>query len=295
MQEIVFSTVVRSLAGKERARLLILSLRTFGGELKDAPFWLFEADSMAGCGSLDIEGVQVIPLRVPEPVKSYIFADKVYACACAEELAAGQVQSLVWMDSNCLVVNPPVLYALGSGFDAALRPVHIRNVGLRWDDPLDLYWQRIYEVVGVHDVHMKVDSFVDQQKLRAYFNSHAFSVNPSLGLFHQWFEKFQTLVLDLDFQQLACQDDPHQIFLFQALLSALLVNDLQPSRIRILPPVYNYPYNLHQSVPDSVRARSLNDVTSFTYEDRSLDPDEIQDIAINQPLRAWLSENLKPE
>jgi hypothetical protein len=199
------------------------------------------------------------------------------------------------MDQTCLIVNPPLLYVLGSEFDAALRPVHIRNVGLRWDDPVDPFWRRIYEVVGVQDMHMTVESFVDQQKLRAYYNSHAFSINPSLGLYRQWFEYFQRLVLDQDFQRLACQDDPHQIFLFQALLSTLLVAALEPQRIRILPAVYNYPYNLQQSVPEGVRARSLNDVVSIAYEDRTLNPDEMKDIDIDQPLRSWLETNFLPK
>jgi len=80
-----------------------------------------------------------------------------------------------------------------------------------------------------------------------------------------------------------------QIFLFQAILSALLATALDPKRIRILPPTYNYPYNLHASVPPDRRTQSLNDLMCFTYEERSINPSEMTDIGIREPLKSWLA------
>ena len=59
--------------------------------------------------------------------------------------------------------------------------------------------------------------------------------------------------------------------------------------MRILPPEYNYPFNLQSRVPAAHRARALNDVVTFAYEDRSLNPAEITDIALEEPLRSWLA------
>ena len=292
---IIFSTVVRAARERSRARLLIDSIRSFGGALSHCPIWLFEADSLkTPCDSLAGPGIHILSLSVPETIKHYIFADKVYACARAEELAAGKIQSLVWIDPGCMVVNPPWLFDLGPAFDAAVRPVHIKNVGLGATEPLDVFWKKIYETVGVRDIQATVQSFVDGQTLRAYFNSHAFAVNPSLGLLGRWLEYFQACVCDQEFQLAACQDERHQIFLFQAILSALLVTALDPQRIRILPHVYNYPYNLHPSVPIDQRARALNDLVSIAYEERSLDPNGMDDIQVDEPLRSWLSARVNP-
>ena len=292
----IFSTVVRTAYASSRARLLINSIRSFGGILSQCPIWLFEADPRkASCDNLAGQGIQIIPLSTPETMRHYIFADKVYACAQAEELAAGKVQSLIWIDPGCLVINPPLQFDLGSMFDAAVRPVHIQNVGLGAAEPLDVFWKKIYETVGVQDIQATVQSFVDRQTLRAYFNSHAFAVNPSLGLLHRWLDHFQTLVCDQEYQLAACQDERHQVFLFQAILSALLVTSLDPQRIRILPHVYNYPYNLHQSVPEDQRARALNDLVSIAYEERSLDPNVMGDIQVDEPLRSWLSAHVNPD
>jgi hypothetical protein len=290
-KQTVFMTAVSTPYGRERAGWLIDSLRTFGGPIGRNPVWLFEADPRAECSRLAQDGLQIFSLQVPDSLKTTLFAQKVLACAGAEAMAGPDIGSLVWIDPGCLVVNPPVLYELGSDFDAAFRPVHIQNVGLRVGDPLDAFWQGIYTQVGIDDVSTTVQSFVDQQTLRAYYNSHAFAVNPAFGLLGRWLEHFQALACDPLYQQAACQDEPHQIFLFQALLSALITKEVTPARLRILPPEYNYPFNLQGRVPAEQRAQALNDVVSFAYEDRSLAPAEITDIAVEEPLRSWLAEH----
>ncbi len=289
-ERVIFLTAVRSLKEKSRAGILIDSIRAFGGALHDCPIWVFEANPQkVPCNDLAGNGVRVIPLEVPATVRDYIFGDKVYACAQAETMVTPEAQALVWIDSNCLVVQPPVLFALGVAFDAAVRPVHIRNVGLLASDPLDEFWKTIYATVGANDIASTVESFVDRQHLRAYFNSHAFAINPQKGLLRRWFALFEQLVCDHAFQARACADERHQIFLFQAILSALLVTSFDSQRIHILPPTYNYPYNLHARVLTEKRPPSINDLVCFTYEDRSLDPSAMTDIQMDESLRAWLS------
>ena len=287
--QMIFVSAARSPYGRGCLRMLIDGLRVFGGEVGKSPFWIFdpEPDKML-CKSLEGERVEVFPLHVPEAIRHYLFANKVSGCAQAEAMMAGKVGSLVWIDPNCLVVNPPVLYDLGEAYGAAVRPVHIRNVGLSVTEPVDAFWWGIYKAVGVQDIEMTVQSFVDQQTLRAYFNSHAFAVNPSSGLMQRWLEGFQMLVCDREFQNSGCQDERHQIFLFQALLSALLVTSIDQQRIRILPPTYNYPYNLQQSLAPERRVKVLNELVSFAYEDKPVDPAVVNDIGIEEPLRSWL-------
>lgn len=286
---IIFLTMVHSPTEKIGAKLLIQSLRQFGGKMSQCPFWLFESDKVQGsCTDLIPLNVEVFPLEENNATKHYIFSSKVSACHQAEKMASPKTKTLIWMDTNCLIVQPPLLFDLGDTFDAAVRPVHIRNVGLTRKDPIDQYWRGIYYAIGVDDLPGAVDSFVDGQHLRPYFNSHAFAVNPALGLMCKWSEKFESLVSDRDFQERACKDDFHQIFLFQAILSALLAASIPSERLRILPTTYNYPYNLHDRVPTDKRAQSFNESVCFTYEDRTIQPDEVTDIQIHEPLRSWL-------
>jgi len=124
--------------------------------------------------------------------------------------------------------------------------------------------------------------------IRSYFNSHAFAVNPSRGILRQWFECFEALVCDDGYPEATCQDPAHQVFLHQAVWTALLVARLDPQRICMLTPDYNYPYNLHQHVPLDRRAATLNDLVCIAYEDRPLNPSLVDDIDILDPLRSWL-------
>lgn len=294
IDQTIFLTLVRTDRERSCARILIDSIRSFGGVLSHCPIWLFEADPQsAPCNSLGSMDVQVFSLNVPDTVRHYYFADKVYACARAEEMAT-KIQSLIWIDPACLVIRPLLSFDLDQSFDAAVRPVHIRNVGLPPAKPLDGFWKKLYETMGVRDIQTTVETFVDAQRIRSYFNSHAFAINPSKGLLRRWFECFETLVCDEEYQKDACRDKRHQVFLHQAVWSALLATRLEPKRVRILPPDYNYPYNLHQSVPLGRRAAALNDLVCVAYEDRSLDPNLMDDIDIHDPLRSWLSAHIAP-
>lgn len=291
----IFITKVRTTDGKAAARLLIESLQTFGGEMSGCPVWVFASDPQdESCSDLAGGQVQVFPLPVPAAIRQYPFGDKVLACARAEALAPAGVQSLIWLDLECLVVQPPLLFDLGDECEVALRPVHLRNVGLPPSEPLDAFWKGICAELGIDDVHSTVYSFIDHQPLRAYFNSHGLSVRPACGLFRRWYRHFERLVSDQAFQAVACQDERHQIFLFQALFSALVASSLDARRIRLLPPTYNYPYNLHRRVPAARRAAALNDLVCFTFEGRHLHPGAVTDVEVREPLRAWLEARIAP-
>ncbi len=295
VSDVLLLTLVRNAGEGERARMLVDSIRSFGGDLSHCEVWLFEADARAGSSeSYESSNIRILPLHAPDQLGRYYFADKVYACARAEEMVDRRIRTLIWIDPGCLIIQPPGLFRLGRSFDAAVRPVHIRNVGLSTTEPVDGFWRRVYEVVGVRDVQTSVESFVDRQHIRAYFNSHAFSINPSVGLLQRWLECFETLVLDKAYQTRCCHDELHRIFLHQAVLSALLATSQEQGRIRVLPPSYSYPYNLHQSVPLERRAPTLNELVSITYEDRSLDPAVVDDISICEPLRSWLHDHKGP-
>jgi hypothetical protein len=280
--------MVRTPSGISAMRLLVESLRAFGGELGEYPFWLYIPDSsqldLTGLEELNVHSVR---LPIPDKISHYLFVEKVYACAWAEEHSTSEVRSLVWIDPACLIIQPPVLFQLTYGTQVAVRPVHIQNVGLTTDQPLDNYWKYIYQIVGIEDVTTSVRSFVDQRDLRSYFNTHAFSVNPAKGLLHRWLQCFSQLVNDTSFQNTACKDELHQVFLHQAILSAILGSAISAAQLRILPPQYNYPYHLQAEIPSDLRAGSLNELVCLTYEDRLLL--STKDIKIEEPLMSWLA------
>jgi hypothetical protein len=113
--------------------------------------------------NISLENVQVIPLDVDRRIQNYWLGEKVLACSTAEALVGGDVRSLVWMNSRCLIIYPPHLFDLGTSFQAAFRPVHIKNVGLSVHEPIDAFWKGIYWAVGVDPGPYQVDSFIERE------------------------------------------------------------------------------------------------------------------------------------
>ena len=285
----LFVTVVEQ-ENLQEAALMINSLRTFGGELRNTPFWVFSTESDKLESLMD--GYTLVwPLSLPVPGPGYLFEKKVTACAKAETLIPPGIDNLAWVDPGFLFTAPPTELLLEKRYQAAFRPVHIRNVGMPVGEPLDAFWKGICQAVGVEDVPGTVTSFVDGQLLRTYYNSHAFSFRTGLGLMQEWLELFLELTQDTLFQSEACQDESHRVFLFQALLSALVAARVGSWHVKLLPPTYNYPYNLQDRIPAEKRVETLNEPVCFAYEDQPVHPSKLQGIGVNEPLKGWLEAN----
>jgi len=251
--------------------------------------WVFAPSAAAGVPVLD--GAEIVPLEVDDALGRYPFGAKVLACARAEEAAACRYGSLVWLSPQCLIVDAPDLLEPHRGIGAALRPVHIRNVGSRTDRPPDDYWRAIYRTVGLDDAPFSVESLVDPEAIRPYYNTHLFSVDPSAGLLRVWLSHFRSMVADDAFQDGPCADGLHKVFLHQAILSALVTKSLGPERISELPLEYSYPLHLHSRVPPAVRPRALNQLVCPVYEGAYEHPVTLGGMAVEDPLDAWLEEH----
>ena len=287
-----FTSLVSSRDAGRRLRLMIDSLRTFGGSFGQCPLWVFWGSGYRPTELMSQypkkSGVAWFQLADEDRLPDYYFAHKVKACAQAEEMASKEIRSLVWLDPNCLVIRPPAFFDLSPAFAAAFRPVHIQNVGSRADQPMDAFWSTIYQAIGISEAPFTIQSFVDSQTLRPYFNTHLFSIDPSKGLLRAWQEYFMRLVADRQFQSGACSSELHQIFLHQAVLSTLAVKLLPEQSFRILPPEYSYPLHLHAKIPQTRRFDRLNDLVCAVYEEQVPLPDNLSDIEIREPLRSWL-------
>ena len=203
-------------------------------------------------------------------------------------MAGKGVCSLVWLSLDCLIVNPPLLFNLDPSADAAFRPVHHRNVGSPAHEPLDDFWRGIYRVLEVNAMPYTVESFVDGQTLRPYFNLHCFAFNPATSLCRTWWTHFKAMVTDKTFQNGCCRDELHRIFLHQAILSTLVAKELDWKRVRLPPPEYNYPLNLLNEMSPDCRATNLNSLVNAVYEDAF----PWGSIEIQQPLRSWLGKRV---
>lgn len=282
--QILYMTAVSSKVEVQQVKLLLDSLFRFSGKLGEYPVWLFFTDMDFSEDFLESDKVKIFHLNIEAPFRNYPLCEKVFACALAEEMASSEVRSLVWLNPDCLIFNPPKLFALEKECEAAFRPVHIRNVGSLANEPIDGYWMSVYEEIGVMKVPYTFESFVDAQTIRPYFNTHCFSIDPSLRIMRTWRAYFKSLVLNREFQTNYCQDSLHQLFLHQVVLSALIMKLIEQKRMLMLPPEYSYPLHLQDKLPSTKRFQSLNQLVCMVYEDSTL----LDGIEIEEPIRSWL-------
>jgi hypothetical protein len=283
-----YITVISSQVVAQQVKLLIESLRRFRSRFGEYPVWLFCTDMKFSEGISESDTLKLFHLKMDLPLRNYPLAEKVFASAQAEEMAASSgVQTLIWLNPDCLIFNPPALFVLLDRYDAAFRPVHICNVGSLANAPIDGYWQRVYEVVKVNQVPYTIESYVDGQTIRPYFNTHCFAINPAKGILQAWQAYFLTLLSDKEFQDDYCQDEFHQIFLHQVVLSALVMKSIEKDRLLILPPEYSYPLHLQDKIPAAKRTQSLNLLVCMVYEDTTL----LDVIDIHEPILSWLKDN----
>ena len=290
---LAFATVVGDDAQERAAGDLLASLRAFGGSVATTPFHVVvDGLDRRPCAELRGHGAILHPLVMPADARSLPLAEKAYAAALVEGLVAGTASTLVWLDSETLVLAPPTELALGDGAVAMVRPVFLANtIGQPPDQQPDAFWTRIYAAAGVTagtipTVRTEVDGVV----VRAYYNCGVMAWQPSSGLAREWARALTELVGDRSFIATSCSDPLHRLFLHQAVFSAVLVTRTTPGERRALPPHVGYPLHLHQRLPAERRAAELDRLTVVILDDLAGRLDRLVELLpVAEPHRSWLA------
>ena len=293
---VAIATCVTDPTQVRNVAMLLASLRRFGGAFAETPVVVGVDDSVREpARALDRPGVRLIPLDLPIDARGYPYAYKAYAAAQAEALFAGTADTLIWLDAEILVLAPPLPLVLDDAHDVALRPVFLRNaIGLAPDQPADAFWATILADNGLDLERMPViETEVDRQQVSGYFNCGAIAVRPSLGLFRKWARQMSARLADRDYQQRACADGLHRVFLHQAVLSATVAARTDPARRHALPRSCGYPLHLHARLPVEQRAARLADLSVVLHENVLDQPGALDGIEVGAELRAFLDERLR--
>jgi len=283
---------VASPSDERAAVMLIKSIREFGGAYKDSPVYVFQDNADENpCLVIKNMDANLLPLEIDPAARDYLFSRKVYACAQAERLLAGKAESIVWFDNQCLVFAHLDDLLLQDSKAVAIRPVQLLNtIGLAPEAPIDEFWGRIYQDAGVDPQKVPiVETFVDAKKIRFYINCQIISFRPELGICREWERIFTSLVKDAEYQKKACPDVLHQVFLHQAVLSAVINAKVNESELQWLPASCGYPLNLHEKLPPEKKLRRLKDVKYLVYDTiMQRRPDWMEIMPVEEPLKSWL-------
>lgn len=280
-----------------KARLLVESLREYGGAYRDAPIWAVQPRSgkrlaRKTYAQFARQNVVFVHADLNQTWHHYPLANKPYASSFVEALVADSVRTLVLMDTDVLFLRPPDELLLDGAHSVAVRPVDEAHVGIGVEEPVNDFWSFVYEICGVDTQKIwGVEPFVQGNKIRAYFNSGLVAVRPSRGIFRRWRRNLEQAAIRRELR-MAVASRPERWFLEQALFSGTLLGMLAREEVKLLNDSYNYPLHKQALLPAQRRLSSLADAAVVHYHQVFYGRSWRKEIEVPPPYDAWLRQRL---
>jgi len=297
MKDLIFACLLGFGEDEKNALRLAHSLRTFGGEYVFNPIWML---SQRGEQDLSDEtrqelfsiGARLVTYELNQSEAPFPFVSYVNAAAISESLAQGETSFLVMLAADTLILKEPAPFLLPAGKSFGGSPVHLKLLGAGFDDPLDEFWSLIYRHCQV-DVGkiFPMQTVVDEQMVRAYFNTGLLVVRPERGLLRAWQSDFERIYRLPEFEPFYQQSELYKIFMHQAVLAGSLLSSLRPEEFQQFPFEVNYPLHLHSKVAGARRPTELSRLITCRYEDYAdtLSDPNVQELIQNDAaMREWL-------
>lgn len=292
----IFACFVAGQKDIPKALILAESIRTFAGDFSAAPIWLmapigFEHPSNGIKTKIESLDIELHPFEIDDQATGFPFAGKVVASAAAESLAIGQSAQLVWMDTLSMVINSPDELLLPKEIKVSCRPVDHLLIGSPYENPLDLFWESVYQACDVKedDIFPMITS-ADEVKIRPYINAGMLVVRPEYKLLQLWRDVFLDNYQGSRFVDLYESKRIYKIFIHQAVLSATVIASINQKEIKQLPYIVNYPLHMHSQYPADRRPQSINELITLRYEGFFSKPNWRDKIQVEPPLEDWLAE-----
>jgi hypothetical protein len=291
-----FGCFAANKSSASRALLLAESIRTFAGEFSRLPFLLVLSrgeNQLTRKQQAKLEQLEVnlLTIELDSDAASFPFAGKVAASAAAESFYAGVSSQLVWMDAGALVINPVDQLLLSRDIQLAYSPVDHLLIGSPYDQPINQFWEYIYNACGVRDedIYPMVTS-TDQVQMRPYINAGMLVVRPEHQLLQDWRDTFFGIYQDDYLLELYEHQRLYRIFIHQAVLAGIVMAGVQQDEKTELPHFVNYPLHMHSEYPEQLQPTSMNQVISFRYEQYFAKPDWRLLLPAEPSLMEWLAE-----
>jgi hypothetical protein len=293
MDKLIFACLS---SGKDfSAALWAASIRKFAGSLANSSIWVIIPDSK-NITNQDLETelrsleVKVIDFEIDLELRKFPFAEDVKTAAITESLAESEAEILVWMNTDTMIINEPSGFNLRKDKNLGYRPVHHTLVGSIYNKPIDPFWKLVYDKCHVSEEKIfPMKTHVDHNTLRPYFNAGFLIVRPALGLLQYWWKKFNELYLESEFKEFYQKNDLYSIFIHQAILAGVILNQMEKSMLQELPFEYNYPLHLLHECPEEYIPIDLNDLKTVRYENTKI----LKAAKFKDPQKSWISQQLK--
>ncbi len=273
MRELIFAFLLGTDEGEVDALRLARSIRTFGGKFSFNPIWMLsrknEDDlSEATRQALFSTGARLITFELPAEQAPFAFTSYVTAAALAEGLAQGETGCLAMLSTDTLVLQEPTPFILPAGKSFGGCAVHLKILGSGMHEPVDEFWRLIYDACQVPAEHIfPMQTIVDEQVVRAYFNAGLLVVRPERGLLRNWMNAFERVRRLPGFEHFYKESEMYEIFMHQAVLAGSLLASLKSGEFQQFPFEVNYPLHLHSKIAEKRRPSRLSQLVTCSYEE----------------------------
>jgi len=276
---------------ESKSRLLIDSLRRFGGFSRTAPVWVVQNSKHVDLDHdtlvfLDKQNVNLIAKRLEVIPRNLRFANKVAAASYVEKEINNPTETLIMLDSDMLCLNPPSELLLEEGQVAACT-VGSRGIATEADKELTELWKYSFQIVGLDpDLSWKTKTRNDGKDIWAYFNS-AIVASRAVNFFGRWKEFLAKLANNAYFKSMRLPDNRYRE-LDQIALTLSMIS-LHHFKIKELPSIYNYSLRAH--VKDAISFSKINcieEAVFLHYGNLFFNLKWMEKICMAESTRQWL-------
>lgn len=176
------------------AKLLIYSIRNFGGIIKDAPIYSYRPREGAHLDQSTLDyfaenNVTYVPDVLNSEFPDYPLANKPLVCAHREVNTTAD--TLIFLDSDTMFFHSPKIFATLNDGEVLVRPVDRRNIGTTIDfaGETGSYWRELWEMAGIEE-RPEVRTTVGNEPILAYYNSGLIVTRTANGLMNHWKDLF---------------------------------------------------------------------------------------------------------
>lgn len=296
---LAFSSIIYpGQASESNSLLLAESIRDFGGAISSQPIWFFaprvgtnlSSETESRFEGLDVE---IIPFEMDKEVLRFPFTGHAEAAALAESKAMENTRLLAWLAPNTLVLREPSDFLPAHGKQLGYRPVHHKLLGLLYDEPLDSFWELVYNHCEVSESRIfPMKPHVEDEPIKPYFNAGLLIVRPERRLLGTWCNSFLEIYKDPMLFDLYKKDQRYAIFIHQAVLTGVLIASLRRDEMFELPAEYNYPVHLYNEDETKSKPESLENCVTLRHETFHKDPDWAKKLQLSDELKQWISDRL---
>ncbi len=269
MEKLGIIIVIESGDLEQKTQLLVDSIRTFGGGIKDSKIWAVKprkgkAISSETLAFLQNQDVEFIDIDLNKRWHLYGFANKIYATAYIEEQFGSQYETLLFLDSDTIVIDAIAPDILEGKYKVAAKPIDGFYLTLKKQDKLTGFWKMVYEACSVDVKNIwETNTSITKERILSQFNAGVIFVSPDRKLFSHWRKNFEKLTNK--YTKVYRLPYVEYFLLEQAMLAGTIHELFDKNEVKILGIEFNYQLIFQQQIKDTENALDEKSIKIIHY------------------------------